>query len=378
MEWGQRVVSGKTKVDVFVIGGGPAGLAAAIAARQRGMSVVVADGSRPPIDKACGEGLMPEAISALGELGVRIRPDAGYRFRGIRFLQQDAQVDGKLPQGLGVGVRRTILHEWLITRAEECGVQLLWRTPVIGITAAGVQLAGEFVVSRWIVGADGSGSRVRRWSGLDVATRQSQRYATRRHYRVCPWSDHVEFYWGRGAQAYVTPVGQEEVCVVVVARHVEDASFESVMQDCPQLEQRLAGAELASRERGAITQMHSLRAVHSGNVALVGDASGGVDAITGEGLRLAFRQAITLADAMRRGDLPSYARAHREQARKPALMGDLLLTLARNDKLRARSIRTLAKRPKLFTRLLAVHTGQAALGDWLSTGAQVGWQLLTT
>jgi flavin-dependent dehydrogenase len=365
-------------VDVFVVGGGPAGLAAAIAARQRGMSVAVADGTEPPIDKACGEGLMPEAIAALGELGVEIQPDAGYRFRGIRFLQQDAQVDGKLPQGLGVGVRRTILHEWLIARAEECGVQLLWRTPVIGITEAGVQLAGEFVASRWIVGADGSGSRVRRWSGLDAAARQSQRFATRRHYRVCPWSDHVEFYWGRGAQAYVTPIGREEVCVVVMARHVEDASFESLLRDCPQLAKRLAGAELASRERGAITQMHSLRAVHSGNVALVGDASGGVDAITGEGLRLAFRQAITLADAMERGDLPSYARAHRQQARNPALMGHLLLILARNDRLRTRSIRILAKRPQLFARMLAVHAGRAALGDWLSAGAQLGWRFLTT
>jgi flavin-dependent dehydrogenase len=124
--------------------------------------------------------------------------------------------------------------------------------------------------------------------------------------------------------------------------------------------------------------MHSLRSVHSGNVALVGDASGGVDAITGEGLRLAFLQATALADAMEQGDLAIYARAHREQARKPALMGNLLLTLARNDRLRARSIRILAKRPKLFAQMLAVHSGRAALGDWLSAGAQLGWRFLTT
>jgi flavin-dependent dehydrogenase len=377
-EWGLGVVSGKTKVDVFVIGGGPAGLAAAIAARQRGMSVAVADGTEPPIDKACGEGLMPETIAALGELGVAIHPDAGYRFRGIRFLQQDAQAGADFPQGLGIGIRRTILHEWLIARAEECGVQLMWRAPVSGITEAGVHLAGEFVAARWIVGADGSGSRVRRWRGLDSATRQTQRFATRRHYRVRPWSDYVEFYWGHRAQAYVTPIGCEEVCIVVMAARAEDATFDLVLRDCPQLAQYLDGAELASRERGAITQMHSLRAVYSGNVALVGDASGGVDAITGEGLRLAFQQAIALADAVERNDLPSYARAHRQQARKPALMGDLLLTLARNDRLRTRSIRALAKRPQLFTRLLAAHTGQAALGDWLSTGAQLGWQFLTT
>jgi menaquinone-9 beta-reductase len=372
------VVSGSANVDVFVIGGGPAGLAAAIAARQRGMSVAVADGTEPPIDKACGEGLMPETIAALAELGVEIQPDAGYRFRGIRFLQQDSHVGGEFPEGLGVGIRRTILHEWLIARAEECGVQLFWRSPVAGITQAGVHLAGEFVASRWIVGADGSGSRVRRWSGLDTAARQSQRYATRRHYRVRPWSDHVEIYWGHRAQAYVTPIAREEVCIVVMAKRVEDAAFDPMLRDCPQLAQRLAGAQLASRERGAITQMHSLRSVHSGNVALVGDASGGVDAITGEGLRLAFQQAIALADAMERDDLAIYARAHREQARKPALMGNLLLTLARNDRLRIRSFRMLAKRPQLFAQLLAVHTGRAALGDWLSAGAQLGWRFLTT
>ena len=377
-EWGQGVVSGRTKVDVFVIGGGPAGLAAAIAARQRGMSVAVADGTEPPIDKACGEGLMPETIAALNELGVQIKPDAGYRFRGIRFLQQDAQVSGEFSQGLGVGIRRTILHEWLIARAEECGVQLFWRTPVTGITEAGVKLAGEFVAARWIVGADGSGSRVRRWSGLDAAARQSHRYATRRHYRVRPWTDHVEVYWGARAQAYVTPIAREEVCIVVMAARVDDASFDAMMGDYPQFAQRLVGAELVSRERGAITPMHSLRAVHSGNVALVGDASGGVDAITGEGLRLAFRQAIALADAMEQNDLATYAQGHRQEARKPALMGDLLLTLARNNRLRTRSIRMLANRPQLFARLLSVHAGRAAWGDWLSAGAQLGWRFLTT
>jgi flavin-dependent dehydrogenase len=342
------------------------------------MSVVIADGSEPPVDKACGEGLMPETIAALGELGVEIQRGAGYRFRGIRFLQPDAQVEGEFSRGLGVGVRRTILHEWLISRAEECGVKMFWRTPVTGITEAGARLGGQFVPARWIVGADGSGSRVRRWSGLDTAKRQSQRYAMRRHYRIPPWSDYVEIYWGHHAQAYVTSISREEVCIVVMAKRVEFASLESLLEDYPQLRQRLAGAEMVGRERGAITQMHSLSAVHSGNVALVGDASGSVDAITGEGLRLAFQQAIALARAMERNDLSSYALAHRRQTRKPALMGDLLLILDGKDQLRMRSIRMLAKRPRLFARLLSVHAGEAALGDWLSAGAQLGWQFLTT
>ena len=60
------------ETEVFVIGGGPAGLAAAIASRDKGLRVTVADWSRPPIEKPCGEGLMPDSLDALRQLGVTI------------------------------------------------------------------------------------------------------------------------------------------------------------------------------------------------------------------------------------------------------------------------------------------------------------------
>lgn len=342
------------------------------------MSVTVADGTEPPIDKACGEGLMPESLEALAELGVEMQPRAGYRFRGISFQNNDAQVAAEFPRGLGLGIRRTILHQWMITKAEECGVRLLWQTPVSGITRNGVELPREFVSARWIVGADGSGSRVRRWSGLDSADQQRKRYAARRHYQLHPWSEHVEIYWGNRVQAYVTPIAHDEVCVVLMAEAPEAADFDLFLKECPQLAARVKTAGLASRERGALTIMHSLHAVFAGNVVLVGDASGSVDAITGEGLRLAFRQAIALAEAMEQDDLRGYARVHRQLARKPMIMGDLLLKLGRSDGLRRRVIGTLARRPQLFARLLEVHAGQPAIGDWLSASAQFGWRFLTT
>lgn len=370
--------SWRLETDAFIVGGGPAGLATAIAARQRGLSVTVADGSEPPIDKACGEGLMPETLGALRELGVEIRPEAGYPFQGIRFLQNDQHISGAFPQGPGLGIRRTILHQWLIARAEACGVRMLWQTPVTGISSAGVHLSREIVAARWIVGADGTGSRVRGWSGLNRAIREKQRFATRRHYRVGPWTDFTEIYWGRCSQAYVTPISSEEVCVVVLGEQVEDAEFDSFLNDCPQLTTRLANTEVCSRERGAVTLMHSLAAVHADNVALVGDASGGVDAITGEGLRLAFRQAIALAEAMEKGDLTPYARAHRDLARKPMFFGELLLAHGKSERLRTRAIRMLASRPLLFARILALHSSNANWKDVLSAGAQLGRRLLTT
>ena len=55
--------------------------------------------------------------------------------------------------------------------------------------------------------------------------------------------------------------------------------------------------------------MRTLRSVQRGRVALVGDASGGVDAITGEGIRLGLRQASALAEAMAAGNLQQYEKA---------------------------------------------------------------------
>ena len=370
------MTSCRLQTDVFIVGGGPAGLATAIAAQQRGMSVTVADGGAPPIDKACGEGLLPETLTALAELGVEIPLVTGFSLRGIRFLQGNVQVSAEFPRGPGLGIRRTVLHARLITRAEQCGVHLLWRTPVAGISASGVDVPGRFIGAHWIIGADGSASRVRGWGGLDRAVREKQRFAVRRHYRVTPWSEFAEIYWGRCGQAYVTPIGSDEVCVVVLAEQVEGTEFDAFLRECPELAARLAGAEVCSRERGAVTLMHSLAAVHSGNVALVGDASGGVDAITGEGLRLAFRQAQILALAMERGDLETYGQAHRALARKPMFIGDILLMHGRNDRLRARSLRMLAGRPQLFARLLALHSGDASWEELLSASAQFGWRFL--
>ena len=369
------VCSGRS-TDVFVVGGGPAGLAAAIAARQKGFQVIVADGAAPPVEKPCGEGMMPETLAALRALGVDIGPGEGRRFRGIGFVQEDAEVFGDFPQGPGIGLRRPLLHEKLVARAEECGVQLLWKTPVNGMDAEGVQLSRRKVRARWIVGADGQGSRMRRWSGLEATKRSRKRPASRRHYRVKPWSNYVEIYWGRHAQAYVTPVGSEEVCIVMMSERAEHACFDRALRELPELKEKLEGAELSSRERGAVTWMRSLHRVQRKNVALLGDASGGVDAITGEGLRLAFRQAFALADAMVEGDLGQYEQAHRELARRPMLIGNLMLWLGRNPQIRARVIRALQSRPDLFARLLATHVGQGTSAELVSAGALLGWRLL--
>lgn len=362
--------------DVLVVGGGPAGLAAAIAARKKGLAAIVVDGAKPPIDKACGEGLLPGTLATLRELGICIQAEDGESFQHIRFIDGEISATADFPRVSGIGVRRTVLHQKMVARAGECGVKLLWNTPVTGISKKGAVVGARVIQARWFVGADGIHSRVRHWSGLDAGVNRELRFAQRRHYRAKLLTDCVEVYWGRRIQAYATPLANEETCVVLISRDPA-MNFDEALGEFPMLADSLKNVGLSSVQRGAVTAICTLDRVRRENVALVGDASGCVDAITGEGLGLSFRQALALADALEAGDLEKYQLAHRRLARRPHLMSRLLLLLDSCTPLRRRVLQGLAKDSALFSRVLMAHIAETSPAFLAETSARLGWRLIT-
>jgi flavin-dependent dehydrogenase len=119
---------------------------------------------------------------------------------------------------------------------------------------------------------------------------------------------------------------------------------------------------------------------HAGHsiIALIGDASGSVDAISGEGLCLGFRQAIALSDAIDQRNPAYYESAHRRLSRHPRFMADFMLTMDRRQWLRRRVLSALAAHPPLFGRFLAMHVGAAGHQDFAATCFALGWKILTS
>lgn len=268
-------------MDLLVVGGGPAGLATAIRGARAGLEVTVAERRTGPIDKACGEGLMPHTLKHLDRLGVHVD---GKAFRGISYTDGTREAHAQFTSGTGQGVRRTTLHRALLDAADSAGVRIE-RGQVGEITQDAMSVRTKHFRARYLVAADGLHSPIRRSLGLERPTAGPKRWGIRRHVQIAPWSDHVEVHWAKGAEAYVTPVADD--CVGVALLTSRRGGFDQHLDEFPALRDRIAGhPHDPDRAAGPLRQKVSSRT--AGRVLLVGDAAGYVDALTGEGLGLAF------------------------------------------------------------------------------------------
>ncbi len=338
-----------TRPDLLVIGGGPVGLVTALEAAMAGLSVTVVERRSAPIDKACGEGVMPSALERLTALGVDV---VGQDFRGITYVDGGHRVSADFPGGPGRGVRRVTLHQSLSEAARAAGVRMLpGEASLIAVrpTHVAVNVDGHQVNASYVAAADGLHSQVRADLGLTAPATRRRRYGLRQHWTVEPWSDHVEVHWAAHAELYVTPVDDHTVGVAVLTS-VRGRTYGDWLAEFPDVAKRIAAAPPASSVLGAGPLEQRARRRTAGRVLLVGDAAGYVDALTGEGLVVGVAGARALAAAVHADDPASYDRAWRQATWTSSLMTGALVRATAVPSVRRRLVPAASRLPRVFSK----------------------------
>jgi flavin-dependent dehydrogenase len=321
-------------IDLLVAGGGPAGLATALHGARAGLEVVVVEPRCGSIDKACGEGLMPHTMRQLERLGIAAR---GKPLRGISYLDGDRHVSAPLRSCTG-----------LLDAATTAGVRFVHEA-VGEVTQDSTSVRAGDLRARYLAAADGLHSPIRRSLGLALPYGGPRRFGIRRHMQIAPWTDDVEVHWAPRAEAYVTPVADDCVGITILTSH--KGGFDSHFGEFDALKDRVHGLPHGP-DRAAGPLRQKVRSRTAGRVLLVGDAAGYVDALTGEGLGIAFGAAELLVGCVIADRPGDYDRQWRKMSRRYRLLTAGLLQASAYAPVRRRIVPAATALPKIFASMV--------------------------
>ena len=372
-----------------MVGGGPAGLAAAITLAAKGIAVVVVEKGSWTLDKVCGEGILPTGVDFLQRFGVLPRLQAGmFRpFQGIRYRDHKGLlVEADFLEGRGLGVRRVALSRALFESVRDNPlVELLPHTRLLDFSqdVRGVEATlatGSSSQRRetfaFLIGADGRSSRVRRLAGLSgQPPGRQQRWGARQHFGIAPWSPYVEVWWQRGIEAYITPSGPKQVEIALLWDRAQfsperKSGISAFLSPFPTLAARIQQATPLSLFRGLGPLAVASTSPISGRIVLIGDAFLYLDGVTGEGISLAFTQSELLAQYLpshlepvqiSHESLQPLAEALTQSTSAYLRMTHLALCLTRHPSLRTLSLRALSRSPRFFQHFLEATMGRKGL-----------------
>jgi len=358
--------------DVAVVGGGPGGLAAGLAAARAGLDVVVFEPQRAPIDKPCGEGLMPSGVDALRQLGLDSALERGHVFSRLRYC-----VDGLEPFELDLSSAGLSLDRLVLARELRAALE---REPRARIVPEHVEFErdgsyraktsqGE-LEARTLIAADGLHGRTAAWlrEPVDRDTGH-QRLGIRARCASAMPLDAVEIHLGAHGDVYLTPLAGDRTNVAVLLDIGPDdrggaaALLERTLARTPAARARLGTlvTEPEARRLGGARP----RCLARDGAFLVGDAGGGIDPVLGCGTSVALSSGITAARAAARvvcgasdGSAErDYARDYRAQVRVRRGLATWLLAMGRHPRLARGTFRVARAAPRLTGLLVSIAAG---------------------
>jgi menaquinone-9 beta-reductase len=384
-------VASTQELDVLIAGGGPAGLAAGIVLASCGIQTLICEKGRLPMDKACGEGIMPTGVGELDRLGVRghIGSDDYRPILGVRYVLKDGKsIKASFKEGVGMGISRLSLSQGLMTKAQEFKSCLKInegeRVEAVGREDMRIVVRTTSATYHPTLLILATGTKSTTLDKQDPVTlpRRNMRWGAKQHYRLNPWSNAVEVYWGEGMEAYVTPLQEELVCIAYLWDRSLHPSIpggkkliSSLEDNFPDLRNRLQVSDPIGPPISTGPMERRIHKTIGEGYLRMGDAAGYLDALTGEGISLALSQAAALQSTvvphieMRRTtgmsltetDLQAFARTHKRIIRPYLQVTEIALWLNQHSEEANRLFWVLRKNPEYFQQVLSANMGKAPL-----------------
>ena len=301
------------RFDVLVVGAGPAGSTAAYRLAEAGASVLLADRARFPRDKPCGGGLTMRAVR---QLPFSVEPVVEDRTRSVRLgLDFRGRFERTTEQPLVLMTQRSRLDAFLAEQAAQAGAHFHdgARVNDLELLDEGVRATvnGHKVAATWLFCADGVNGTSSRAIGLDGGRTYGVALEGNVPYGVVDEDEYrgrlfLELANVPGGYGWVFPKGD----------HV-NVGVGGWEREGPRLRQHLArfcreyGIPESSLEnvRGyRLPLLHARARLTEGRAALLGDAAGLVDPLSGDGIYEALLSAKLAAEAVVAGDLEAYDR----------------------------------------------------------------------
>ncbi|MBC6111605.1 NAD(P)/FAD-dependent oxidoreductase [Pedobacter fastidiosus] len=368
------------ETDTLIIGGGLAGLTAALHLEKAGLNVILIEKNEYPHHKVCGEYISNEVIPYLNWLGVNVEELRPAKIQNLTLTTRSGKtITGKLPLG-GFGISRYTLDHFLYRLLLEKKIAVIQdNVTEVGFTNDFFSVRttqGDIYKAKHVLGAHGKRSTLDQKLNRKFMSQKSPFLAVKAHYLGHFPNDLVALYNFKGGYCGVSKVEDGKINICYLAdyetfkkhKNIEDYQ-KAVLYENKDLSGIFEQSKIIFDQPISISQLYfgTKTAVHQ-HILMIGDTAGLIHPLCGNGMAMAIHSAKKASELLidfSQGKINSRAKLEAKytsvwnaEFNSRLKMGSLLSFVLQKEKLTAILMKALTFMPFLLNKIITKTHGK--------------------